>query len=393
MSEKIKISKLPSSVKNALKKKEKVKKKKTPDDMFAGFKGIPGKIVIDYDQTIPYSRVDKTIKFKFKMLKNKIPDKEKEINFLEEEKTKKKNQAEKKYLEKQIIKLKNEVEDYKHDKSLNEYISSTKDILKQLMSGEEDEELMDRYFLISRKYLKIDIIKKIKEENNCINCGEELDDDINIDNVLVCPNCDAINTVMKLTKLVRDVEYGNTVCDEDVVNFIKVLDKFEGKNSTPIHEELYQELDEYMDSIGHNKGEYYRDKPLNSEGKKDGTSRRLLWQALGKLGYNQYYDEASRICHIYWGWKLPDLSHYRDQLIEDYQKTQTVWKKIKSGYPRSASLGTQYRLYKQLLAVGFPNYEKEDFRIQDMTDSIRLHDRAWKNMCEEAGVKFFETGN
>ena len=36
--------------------------------------------------------------------------------------------------------------------------------------------------------------------------------------------------------------------------------------------------------------------------------------ALEKIGYSQYYDEVSYIANVYWGWKLPDLTKYKDQI-------------------------------------------------------------------------------
>ena len=148
-------------------------------------------------------------------------------------------------------------------------------------------------------------------------------------------------------------------------------------------------LDEYFLEKEMKIGHYYKMKPLNSEGKKDGTSKKILWNALEYLGFNQYYDEINYISHVYWGWKLPDLKLYRDQIIKDYQLTQQVWQKIKKDYKRSASLGTQYRLYVQLKAVGYPNCKREDFKIQEMVESLRLHNSAWERMCKECNIKFF----
>jgi ssDNA-binding Zn-finger/Zn-ribbon topoisomerase 1 len=393
MSSPIKVGRLPNSVKSALKKKQERTRKRIPNNMFAGCDSIPDRIIIYFDKKIEYDKIDKTIKFKFQKLKETIPQLESKQKRYEKELEEERDVSKIMYLKKEIKKISDTVEDYQNDISIGKYIELTKSVLEQieLTPDSVSQSLMDSYFSVAKRYISIDIIREVSEESKCINCGEHIDDDTNIDNIVICPNCDAINTIMRLTKFTRDVEYGNTVYDEDITNFIKVLEKFEGKNSTPIHESLYDELDVYMKSIDIKTGEFYRNLPLNDEGKKEGTSKRLLWQALERLKYNQYYDEINRIAHVYWGYDLPDLSHYRDQLIEDYQNTQTVWKRIKKDYDRSASLGTQYRLYKHLLAVGYPNCKREDFRIQEMIDSLRLHDHAWKRMCEETGVKFFPT--
>jgi hypothetical protein len=359
--------------------------------MFAGCDSIPDRIIIYFDKKIDYDKIDITIKFKFEKLKETIPSLLEKKKSLEKDLEGEKDDSKIKYIQKKIKKIRDNIKDYKEDISLTRYVNDIKPVIEKIKIEVVDEDLMNLFFSIARKYITIDIIKNIKEETRCVNCGEHIDDDLNIDNILICSICDAVNTTMRLTKFTRDIEYGNTVYDEDITNFIKVLDKFEGKNSIAIHAGLFDELDEYMKTIDMKPGSYYRDLPLNQEGKKDGTNKRLIWQALERLGYNQYYDEINRILHEYWGYLLPDLSRYRDQMIEDYQNTQTVWKRIKKDYDRSASLGTQYRLYKQLLAVGYPNCKREDFRIQEMIDSLRLHDHAWKRMCEESGIKFFAT--
>ena len=186
----------------------------------------------------------------------------------------------------------------------------------------------------------------------------------------------------------RDFEKFNYFFDEDVNNFVKILDKFEGKTSLIIDNHLIELLDNYFLGLGMKKGSEIKKIPCNLDGKKDGTTRKLMWNALEYLNYSQYYDETSYICNIYWGWKLPDITKYRDQLIKDYQLTQNIWNSIKSEYKRSASLGTQFRLYVQLMAVGYPHCNRDDFKIQENIESLRLHNDAWKRMCEKCNIKY-----
>ena len=55
-----------------------------------------------------------------------------------------------------------------------------------------------------------------------------------------------LNNSLKPNKYVRDLENYNRNHEEDINNFIKIIDKFEGKNTLPIHEDLYKELDDYF---------------------------------------------------------------------------------------------------------------------------------------------------
>ena len=212
----------------------------------------------------------------------------------------------------------------------------------------------------------------------------------NFDGIYICPECNCINNYIKPIKHVKDSEhYLMNTGDDDINNFIKVLSKFEGRNVSLIPDILYKKLDEYFISRDMEKGDFYKKKDHNNEGKKEGTSKKKMWAALEELGYNQYYDEINYITHVFWGWKLPDLTLYRDQIIKDYQITQQVWQRIKKDYKRSASLGTSFRLLSHLKAVNYPYCKREDFKIQDMVESLQLHNDAWQRMCEETGVKYY----
>jgi hypothetical protein len=380
---------IPNAARSILKKKEKKeKKKKIPIKMFAGNKSIPEKIVIYYCKQIDFSKIDTAIRYKYKMLKENLEKLRKKKDGYENEAFREEDVSKVKYYHSEIEKLEEMIEDYTHDKSLGEYISEADVYLKLLKEKPNDQVLIDHYLAHCRKHISIDLIKNLEEALRCKGCNQKLDEELVRDAPIVCPRCDCLNTSMRPSKYIKDVEYGNAVYDEDIVNFMKVLDKFEGKNNTPIHSSLYDELDRYMKNINQKPGEYYRKMKKDENGKKKGTSKRLLWQALESLGYNQYYDEAGHICHVYWGWDLHDLSLYRDRLIEDYQNTQMVWKQIRKNYDRSASLGTQYRLYVQLLSIDYPRCDREDFRIQESVESLRLHNHAWKRMCEKTGVKY-----
>lgn len=330
---------------NILTKKKRATRQEIPVNIFLGNNlEEPEKIVIFYIDKIDVDKVNETIEFK---LRN-------DINVL------------------------------------NEYKVKTKILLEEYLQN-SDINVAKKYLEISKKYIKIDLIKKDVYSFNCKYCKfdlKEIKEDM--DGIYECPECNCINNCIKPIKYIKDLEHHNSnLFDDDINNFIKILDKFEGKNVSHIPDKLFEELDEYFLSKDMKTGEYYRKKPLTEDGKKEGTSRKKLWLALESKGYNHLYDETSFIANLYWGWETPKLDLYRDQILKDYQLTQQVWQRIKKNYKRSASLGTQYRLYVQLKAVGFPHCKQEDFKIQDMVESLRLHNSAWQQMCEETGVKFF----
>jgi len=270
--------------------------------------------------------------------------------------------------------------------SFDEYFSNYKSILDEYRDT-DNMLVLQRYLDLCSIYVKIECIKQIDIAVRCKGCSKELEsDEESEDNIYTCSDCQCINTFLKPNSYTR-ISNNFSSSEDDTINFMKVLDKYEGKNEPHPPDEIYEELDRYFVSMNMEKGEFYRKLPLTNSGKKQHTSKKKLWDALENTGNNRYYDESNFIAHKYWGWKLPDISLNRERLISDYQETQNVWNKIKHNYNRSASLGTQFRLYVHLKAINY-ECEREDFKVQDMVESLRIHNDAWRIMCEETGLKY-----
>lgn len=378
-----------SLVKKGVKKKRK-RKQNIPDDIFIDSDdSIPDKILIKYKDEIDLNIINQAVINKYEKLSN-----EKNLNIILNDIkklkiTKCKDYHNKKFLQKKI----KEKTIYYNNLKNNHYINKYKNEIKNLSIGKTKIENCQEYIRIVKNYINIDILEIKEKKINCINCNFSMENCIeDNDGFYLCQNCNTYNPVLKPNKYEKDVETYFINNEEDINNFIKIIDKFEGKNTIQIEENLINDLDKYFKNIGLHEGKYYKNlKPLEN-GKKEGTSKRLLLEGLEFLGKNKYYDEINYLCNIYWGWKIPDLSEYREQIIKDYQLSQNVWYTIRDDYNRSASLGTQYRLYVHLLAVGYP-CEREDFKIQDMINSLRLHNHAWKRMCEKCDIKYFEVSS
>ena len=382
---------IPSDI---LKKKKKVKKdtflKKSI--FFADNEEIPEKIIVYLSDKINLSQIDKAVEYKFKKLKEDLKNNKYKVQILKNSLNEFMVESEKKEIEEEIIKENIFIENIEKETTLNKYRFEVKDILDYYNKQDKvNLKIIENYLDIVKNYIEIEIIKKVESNIKCNGCQLELSDiDENYAGIYMCPECNCINNYIKPIKHIRDSEhYLLNTGDDDINNFIKVLSKFEGKNVSLIPDTLYQELDDYFLKKGMKEGNYYKKLDFDKEGKKEGTSKKKMWSALEELNYNQYYDEVNYITHVYWGWKLPDLTLYRDQIIKDYQLTQQIWQKIKKDYKRSASLGTSFRLLSHLRAVGYPYCKREDFKIQDMVESLRLHNDAWRRMCEGSGVKFY----
>ena len=367
--------------------KKNVKKHQSiPQNIFAGTNdSVPDRIHIYFYDKIDIEKIDNIIKYKFKILKKKIPELQKKSIELKEKLSEEKTKSARFSIKKNISEIENKIYDYQNDISVNNYLQESDFYLKN--SEFLDLQEKKRYVFIADKYIKIELLKKNKNILSCKICNYNLEDTLEEDeNIYICPNCNCCNNFLTPSKYVKDIDYGKTI-DEDIINFNKVLDKFEGKNDIQLENNFFNKLDNYFISRGMEKGIYYRDLPLDQEGKKKGTSKKLLFEALENLNYSHYYDETNYISNVYWGWELPNISNIRDKIIKDYRNTQKVWNNIKHNYKRSASLGTQFRLYVHLKSNGY-DCKKEDFKIQDMVESLRIHNEAWKKMSLECGISF-----
>lgn len=250
---------------------------------------------------------------------------------------------------------------------------------------------IDDFLDYIEKFIKIERIYQNLQVFQCLNCNQELEETNEDNGYIVCSNCNCINNILTPNIYNRDTDRIINYLEDDINNFAKVIDKFEGKSNTLITSDLLSKLDNYFKVHNFYDKDYIKSLPNTKDGKKPYTSKKLIWDALESIGMKMY-DDTNYIGYIYWNWKLPNLSDYREQLIEDYKKTQIVWNSIKNKFNRTASLGTQYRLYVHLKALDY-DCNKDDFKIQCNTDSIRLHNTIWKIMCDRTGVKYTNVTN
>ena len=216
--------------KNILNRRKKSQRQAIPSNIFLGNNlEEPERIIIYYTDKIDVSKIDEAIRFKLK------DDHETLGNYLRETSL--------------------HLEEYKKD---------------------QDIEKGKSYIILCKNYIKIDLIKRDIYSFGCRGCGldlKEIKEDM--DGIYECPDCKCVNHCIKPIKYIKDLEHHNSNSyDDDINNFMKILDKFEGKNVSSIPDKLFDELDEYFLTKDMKKGDYYRSKELTGEGKKEGTSRK-----------------------------------------------------------------------------------------------------------------------
>lgn len=292
-------------------------------------------------------------------------------------------------------------------KRLHDYISSTKECLASYESlssnvvfvsfWEEDKTyqepdykklaLIEKYLGIAGKFYPLQITHRCKfKSGTCKNCGVDLiKDHITPDGIIFCQECETEHFTTINSHLSKE---GNLTVnsDESKENFYRALVRFEGMQAEKPCSELFIDLDKYFLSLGRPSGEEIKRYPLNSDGTRGDTDHQMLWSALSKINWTQYYEDTNLIGHIYWGWALPQITpEQKSKILEHYDKTQYVFHQIPvDERVRVSSLGTQYRLFRHLQLVGYPCTMKQ-FKIAENSDSLRIHDRLWQKMCLGTG--------
>lgn len=307
------------------------------------------------------------------------------------------------------------INDYTNNFSLNVYLKESQDLIneynkvasnrskgviifkksKEVENPEIIEhrlKIIQEYLEVAKNYINLEITHKVNIKVLCPGCSTNLTENVIDDytGLCICPNCGYERESISHNSNYKDPQRINSNSRnnyDDCENFRKALLRFQGKQAHRPPEKLYNQLDEYFTKINKPLGAEILKLPLTRDGKKKGTSRQLMFEALSETSNSAYYDDINLILNIYWGWELPDISALEDKIMEDYILTQQVYNTIPNK-DRDASLNIQFRLFVHLKAVDYP-CNKDDFKIQTSRDSLIFHNEMWKLMCEKTGVKFF----
>lgn len=281
-------------------------------------------------------------------------------------------------------------------KLLNEYTSLSSicyiDIEKSpinVLKNEKKTEIVDKYVSIVGKYIKSNIIKISKDADEEIRCDEcEIKIDRSQEEAFcICGYKLPVTTKMSTFK---DTPKSGSSANgyEDLKNFTKAFMAFQGEHIpvSALPSSLFSRLDEFFLTIGWKSGEYYRSLPHLPDGKKAGTYFTDMIRALESIGMPDQYNNVYLIMQEYWGWKLMDLSSYKAQIFEDYNRTQKEWDIIKD---RDSSPNVKIRLYLHLFARGI-KVSKKDFKFPTTTICLNYYNTKLREVFEKCDLKYEE---
>lgn len=249
-------------------------------------------------------------------------------------------------------------------------------------------QIVDSYIKIAAKYIKMDVLWNGNIAVTCPCCGADFAS-MQVDEDYGVHYCDCGYTrecISKLTNYEDASRVSATTQDgyDDFETFERGVQRYEGTYPEKIPDNLYNKLDEYFRLKGFTSRSDILALPHNRRGRKKGTTVVLLCEALGEIGYTNYYNSYNIIGHNYWGWKLPQLSPIRNAIYQDYEDTQKVYERIKT---RDSSLNVNIRIYLHLKAKDW-DCEWDDFKVLTSRGSLEYHQQMWKIMCTETGLKY-----
>lgn len=243
------------------------------------------------------------------------------------------------------------------------------------------------YLCLLGKYVTVNLMCSNKISEDCPYCGADKSMVLMDESNTYCSTCGMERSpVTPAGTMLQDVTKKTSVgrsSYEDRENFMKAIAKFQGKKTPENIDGLKEALDRRFSVLKVPTKEQAALLDLDAKGRKNGTSKKLMYDALKETGYPNYED-INYICHMYWGWELPDISQYEDQLLSDYDKAQVVYKEVRG--TRKSSSNSQYRLFRHLHKIGYP-VDPSDFKIVKAS-SLDFHEEFWQRACDTHDWQF-----
>ena len=250
-------------------------------------------------------------------------------------------------------------------------------------------ELIHAYLDFARAFIRIEVINRVEYVDKCPACdtpAEDFDSESS-NGTMMCP-CGYQRTGLSKEATYRDSSRVNAAPRakyDDFTTFMKSFDNYMGVDIPDIPEKLFEMLDTYFKTAGMPQlvGETVKStEKLLDNGKRSGTSVQILITALDMTNNSSLYSYYNYIGHKYWGWRLPDISQYRERVMRDYNSTQKVYIKTRT---RESSLNVQIRLFYHLTICGHV-CTQNDFKFLTHRPSLEYHNSQLEMMSKVCGL-------
>ena len=255
--------------------------------------------------------------------------------------------------------------------------------------GSKRHQIIVSYLNIAKDYLDINIKYDWGSESRCTSCGS-IDIEEDFGGNIYCSSCFAEDVSIVNLPMYHDgnnMNRNNKSDYDDKENFKKALNRYEGKQVIKFDKDnMCKSLDDYFTQRNMPISSDVKKLPLDSKGKRGKTSKGLLYAALKKIGYEDQYEDSNLICHFYWDWMLPDISHLAENILEDYDIFNEIYVSIRD-VNKTSALNTEMVLYCLLKRNGH-QCDRKNFKIVSTVEIYRNYVRKIETVFDIANDKY-----
>lgn len=377
-------------------------------DVLFDDENIPNRIVATYGDDYDITHIHEIIIVKLEKENRELPFLQEKKVEIEEKLDNRLKVIQRKKITHELEVLNKRIDDLQNNRRKNEYIEESKEYLRRYqemgpvmnkksfmdeeVARQVDEKQLEeriiiirRYLDIAKKYIPINVIRIVIQDQSCPGCGgfNLLSDDPEYNTLERCQDCGYERLNFGQPSLMREGNLSTKTPSnsdyEDRENFVKALECYLGEQPKP-PENLFLALDNWAYKYEHPSKEEISQFPINSDGTRGVYGKEMLIQALGDEGYADYYKDWKLIGHLQWSWELPKIGQQdRDMIVADYDGTQKIFNTIKG--ERKSSMNTQLRLYRHLEARSIPCHPS-DFKLPTTPGILEEQDIYWREMIK-----------
>ena len=243
--------------------------------------------------------------------------------------------------------------------------------------------VVEHYLEVASKYMNIKVDKNCKSHRIvCLNCSNKKDFDVIDNNIYICTNCYARQTVMIHNSSYNDIDRVNISTKymyDPKIHFRDCIKQYQGKQNCTIPQKVYDELEEQF------KRHHLLMEEKNTKDKFAQITKNHIMIFLKELDYPKHYENVHLIHYNITGKKPDDISYLEDKLLDDFDLLIDLYHKKFKNIKRKNFINTQYVLYQLLCHHRHP-CKKEEFIILKTVDRKFFHDEICKTLFEELGL-------
>ena len=229
--------------------------------------------------------------------------------------------------------------------------------------------LILEYMRIAKNYVNVTNFMQNTQKILCSSCHcDKLSGDVNDNSLLVCKGCGSITEILDDAPTFKDSERVNMAARYTYTckgHFIEAMNRFEGKQNVDIEDYVIETLKNELKL--HNLTEAT-------------VTKDHIYMFLSECKLSDFYADINLIFFLVSGSSPPDITDYRNELLDMYDQLQDVYSTVKDDR-RLNALNVNWTLYKLLQLLDY-KCKKEDFFCLKTPAKQGEHEQTWYEMIE-----------